>query len=119
MGRDTWRFQKLDEERKRSKRLNPIWRGVGCVLVVILGFVGYIFSGWFLDQGFVYIPRFSIQIPLITTIGGYVIVQLAVSFIFMIFSYAIMSVIYAVAFPLQLGETDAPPLIRQKSKKKR
>ena len=93
MGRDTWQFHKLDEERKKRKRLKPIWRGVGCVLVVILGFVGYVFSGWFLDRGFVYIPRFSIQIPLITAVNGYVIVQLAVSFLFMIFSYAIMSVI--------------------------
>jgi uncharacterized membrane protein YeaQ/YmgE (transglycosylase-associated protein family) len=119
MGRETWRFQKLDEERIKSKRLNPIWRGVGCVLVVILGFVGYVFSGWFLDQGIVYIPRFSLRIPLITTLSGSVIVQLAVSFLFMIFSYAIMSVIYAIAFPIQLGEMDVPPLKRQKTKKKR
>lgn len=119
MGRDSWRFKRLDEERKKRKSLKPIWRGVGCVLVVILGFVGYIFSGWFLNQGFVYIPRFSVQIPLITTVSGYVIVQVAVSFLFMIFSYAIMSVIYAIAFPIQLGETDMPPLRRQKTKKKR
>lgn len=89
------------------------------MLVVILGFVGYVFSGWFLDRGFVYIPRFSVQIPLLTTVNGYVIVQLAVSFLFMIFSYAIMSVIYAIAFPIKLGETDMPPLRRQKTKKKR
>jgi len=119
MGRDSWQFRELDAQREKRKRLNPIWRGVGCVLVVILGYVGYIFSGWFLDQGFVYIPRFSIRIPLITTIGGYVIVQLAISFLFMIFSYAIMSVIYAIAFPIQLGEMDVPPLKRQKTKKKR
>jgi len=119
MGRETWRFQKLDEERIKSKRLNPIWRGVGCVLVVVLGIVGFFFSGWFLGQGLVYIPRFSVRIPLLTTINGLVIVQLIVSFLFMIFSYAIMSAIYAVAFPVQLGETDAPPLKRQKSKKKR
>ena len=119
MGRDSWQFRELDAQREKRKRLNPIWRGVGCVLVVILGFVGYVFSGWFLDQGFVYIPRFSIQIPLITTIGGSVVVQLAVSFLFMIFCYAIMSVIYAIAFPIKLGEKDAPPLKRKKTKKKR
>ena len=119
MGRDSWQFKELDAQRAKRKRLDPIWRGVGCVLVVILGFVGYFFSGWFIDQGFVYIPRFSIQIPLITTIGGYVIVQLAVSFLFMIFSYAILSVIYAIAFPIRLGETDMPPMKRKKKKKKR
>ena len=119
MGRDSWQFRELDAERVKRKRLDPIWRGVGCVLVVLLGFVGYVFSGWFLDQRYVYIPPFSLQIPLIATISGSLIVQLAVAFLFMIFSYAIMSVIYAIAFPIKLGEKDVPPLKRQKTKKKR
>jgi hypothetical protein len=40
MGRDTWRFAQHEREREAKRRLNPVWRGVGCVLLAALAVAG-------------------------------------------------------------------------------
>ena len=60
MGRDTYRYQTLDKEREARKRLNPIWRGVGCLTIALFGTLGYFFAQWFLRENavntWVYLP---------------------------------------------------------------
>lgn len=111
MGRDSWRFHELDKERQMKGRIHPAWRGVGCILIILLGFVGYAFAGWFLSQNLVYIP------PVIRRLASpplpqYSIVQLVVAFLFMILTFTVLSVIYAMAFPIRPGEKDVPPMKR-------
>jgi hypothetical protein len=60
MGRDSWRVRQSDAVREQKRRMNPVWRGVGCFLIVALAVGGYLFSSWFLTQNYlnqwVYLP---------------------------------------------------------------
>ncbi len=113
MGRDAWRFRQIEEERRKKKRINPVWRGVGCVLIVILGLIGYIFSGWFIQRELIYLPPVIRRPAFAPWLPEDMFVQIVVAFLFMLFAYTAMSVIYAIAFPIRLGETDAPPMKRR------
>jgi hypothetical protein len=108
MGRDSWRFHELDRERRRKGRIHPAWRGVGCILIVTLGFVGYAFAGWFLSKNLVYIPPVIRRPPFAPWLPQDVIVKAVVAFLFMILTFTVLSVIYATAFPIQPGEKDVP-----------
>ena len=116
MGRDTWRFAQHERERAAKRRMNPIWRGVGCVLLVALAIAGFLAAGWFLQQnaaqGWVYLPPVIINIPYLPFLPAGFVVQLFIAFVFMLFGYGVLAVVYAMAFPVQPGETDVPPLKR-------
>jgi hypothetical protein len=113
MGRDAWRFHELDKERAERGRIDPVWRGVGCVLIVLIGFVGYVFAGWFLRQNLIYIPFFFRPPSFAPWLTQVLVVKLVVAFLFMLLSFTVLSAIYAMAFPIRPGETDAPPMRRK------
>lgn len=121
MGRDTWRYVQHEREREAKRRMNPIWRGVGCVLLVLLAVVGYAIAGWFLkenaSQAWIYLPPELVDIPRLTFLPSGLVIQLVIAMLFMVFGYGLLSVVYAIAFPIQPGETDAPPLKRTGSAK--
>lgn len=123
MGRDTWRFAQHERERQAKRRLNPIWRGVGCVLLVALAAAGYLGAGWFIRenalQGWLYLPPELINVPRLTFLPAGLLLQLFIGFLFMVFGYGVLAVVYAMAFPIQLGETDVPPLRRTGPKRPR
>jgi hypothetical protein len=60
MGRDSWRSRQHDIEREQRRRVHPAWRGVGCLLLVVLAIGGYLVSNWFLVNntyyGWIYLP---------------------------------------------------------------
>jgi cytochrome bd-type quinol oxidase subunit 1 len=116
MGRDTWRFAQHERERELKKRRNPIWRGVGCVLLVLLAMTGYFVSGWFFTenarQQWIYLPPGIMTIPFAPWIPRGVVAQLFVAMIVVLFGYAILSFVYAIMFPIRPGETDSRPLKR-------
>ena len=122
MGRDTWRYRSQERDREKRKRMNPIWRPIGCVLVLMLAAGGYLFAGWFLDQnarnnwlpipGILIDPQIGVELP-----EG-LLFKLVVAFVFMIISYGALSMIFAILFPIQLGEYDSPPL-RPRRRRKR
>jgi len=122
MGRDTWRFAQHEREREAKRRMNPIWRGVGCVLLVALAVAGYLAAGWFLRenaaQGWMYLPPELINIPYLTFLPSGIVLQLFIAVVFMLFGYGVLAFVYAIAFPIKPGETDAPPLKRDDSLKR-
>jgi hypothetical protein len=105
-----------EETRRKKKRGNPIWRGVGCMVMVAVTLGGYLFSGWFLSAnaqaGWIQIPAEVIRPAFAPWLPSYLIVKLIVAFLFMMLSYGIVTTIYAIVFPIELGETDSPPLKR-------
>lgn len=123
MGRDTYRFQALDKQREARKRMNPIWRGVGCVVIGGFALASYAFAGWFLRENavnnWIYIPGAAYNPARWPFLGGGLLIRLVVALLFTMFAYGIMSVIYAAAFPIKPGETDAPPPRRVRSRRKR
>jgi hypothetical protein len=122
MGRDTWRYAQHEREREAKRRVNPIWRGVGCVLLVALAVAGYLAAGWFLRenaaQGWVYLPPELINIPGLTFLPSGIVLQLFIACVFMLFGYGLLAIVYAIAFPIKRGETDAPPVKRTESLKR-
>ena len=116
MGRDSWRHRIQEETRLKKKRGNPIWRGVGCMVMLAVALGGYFFSGWFLRAnaraGWIQIPADLIRPAFAPWLPSGLIVQLIVAFLFMMLSYGIVTTIYAIVFPIELGETDSPPLKR-------
>lgn len=112
MGRDTYRFRSLDKDREKQHRLDPKWRGVGLILIALFATAGYYFAFWFLranaENGWIYIPRAALYPKFAPFLGGGRLIMIIVAFLFTLLTYTILSVIYAMAFPIRLGETDAP-----------
>jgi hypothetical protein len=123
MGRDTWRFAQHEREREAKRKMNPIWRGVGCVLLVAMAIAGYAAAGWFIRenaaQNWVYLPPVLINVPYVTFLPGGMLLQLFMGMVFMILGYGVLAFVYALAFPVKPGETDVPPLRRTAHKRPR
>ena len=116
MGRDSWRYRKHEEERLKKKRMNPLWRGVGCFMAVVFLLGGYFFADWFLyanlTAGWVPIPMALLAPPQLPWLPAGAAVKIVVGLLFMMLSYGVFSTLYAIAFPVEPGETDSPPLKR-------
>jgi hypothetical protein len=114
MGRDTWRHQMHDKEREKKKEINPVWRGIGCVIIVLLSVGGYIFGDWFLHQNetnhWLRLPEVLVAIPGLPWLPSGFLLKLAVAIVFMIVSFGLINFVYAILFPIQPGKYDSPPL---------
>ena len=130
MGRDTYRYQTLDKQREERKRLNPIWRGVGCITISILGVVGYYFAQWFLGanavNGWGYLPRgaYNPDLPnwlnfLEPALSGGVMIKLITALLFMIISFGIINFFYAISFPIRTIVPDTPPPDKRLARRQR
>lgn len=122
--RSSWQFQQHERERQKAKRLNPAWRGVGCLLIVGIGALGYLFANWFLVQNainrWIYLPPELIN-PNVSGIGSLLaggnLVRFVVALIFLLFAFAFMNFFYAILFPVKPGELDLPtPKRRRKTR---
>lgn len=117
MGRDSWKYRAQERERELRKRKNPIWRGVGCLMVVFLTMIGYVVAGWFLaanrTNGWVYLPPEVIRPAFAASLPPFMFARLVLTFLFFLLSLGAISVVYAFAFPIQPGETDVPALPRR------
>lgn len=119
MGHDTYQFRDKATKRDREKELNPIWRGVGCVLLVLLGLAGYGVAGWFLianqQNSWIYLPPQLYYPPYLPSfVPPGLVLRLAVALLVMVLGYGILSFVYAVLFPIQPGETDMPPMKKRR-----
>jgi multisubunit Na+/H+ antiporter MnhB subunit len=114
MGRDTWRHQMHDKEREKRKEINPVWRGIGCALMVVLSVGGYFFADWFLymneTNDWFSLPQGLIDIPGLPWLPSGILIKLAVALVFLIVSFGLINLVYAVLFPIQPGKYDSPPL---------
>ncbi len=117
MGRSTWKYEQHDKQREAQKRIHPLWRGVGCVMILVLGAAGYAFAEWFLVanqvNNWLPIPVTVLQVPFAPWFPAGGIFKLGVAVVFMVISFGLLSIVYAVLFPPKLGEYDVPPLKRR------
>jgi hypothetical protein len=123
MGRDNWRFRMADQEREARKRISPTRRGIGCLLVVILGIIGYLGAGAFLDanrlNGWIYLPPELSRPPFAPWLPYNLALQAIVALLFMLFGFGLLNFLYAVMFPIRPGETDAPPPARRPRRRRK
>ena len=135
----TYRF----EGPKKEKEIPSGWRGIGCLLIIILPVISYSAAVELLKVNSIYVPfarampslfgpitvppllwQISSLIPLwnwlrgINNLGA----NLVIGFIVLVILSGIVSVIYATMYravaPSRYGPTDAPPPKRSKGRQK-
>lgn len=120
MGRETIRYVD-EEERMKPKQLNPVWRGVGCLIIVTLGAVGYILSGGLLNANmrnhWIYIPPEIYAPSIFPWLPPGVALRIVLGLMAAMLGYGVISVVYAILFPIRRGELDVPPLSRSDRRK--
>jgi hypothetical protein len=130
MGRDTYRYQTLDKEREARKRLNPMWRGIGCITLTIFGVAGYLFAQWFLRRnavtGWIYLPpgAYNPDFPnwlnfMEPMFQGGALIKLIVALLFVVVSFGILNFIYAIGFPIRVTVPDTPPPDKRLARRQR
>ncbi len=117
-----WQDRQEYETIAKQKTIHPVWRGIGCLLIIVLGMAGYLFSGWFLganaENHWIFLPPEVLNPPFVPFLPSGAAVQIVVAVLFMIFSYGVLSVFYALLFPIQPGEQDSPQLYRRKTRRR-
>lgn len=123
MGRQ-WSSQVKDEP--KQKDLDPIWRGVGFLVLVGLTLGGWFGAGFILDlnRQYGFLP-FPVPEGYTTHIFGpvYLSARIVVQFLMMVVvdlvGYAVMTIVYGVARPPKRSEFDAAPSGRRPNRPSR
>lgn len=123
-----------NEIQQQKSAIHPVWRGIGCVLVVIIPLMSFAAAAVLIDanaeRGWVEIPRDLERLPDLGFAAGimpdwifvdfYAKLLVAVMFSFLIFG--VFTIVYSLAYRMgggyQPSPVDAPP-IRKKTRKSR
>jgi hypothetical protein len=135
MGFSAQKYRK--EEKERAWKINPVWRGIGCALIIIIPIMAW-FSASLVLQTNKKIPLPPEMIrpitlkytqitqvdPIIASINRFTtsqhlaLGQFMLTIFFMFIGFGILSVIYAImlrlAGPSRYGPFDVPPSIMRK-----
>ena len=97
--------------------MNPIWRGIGFIFIILLTVGAFWLAGYVLDNNLLgpYLP-FAIPRDFTVTIAtwlpklpGKLLVQIGAAALLDVLGYAVMVFFYALLNPLRPGPTDAKP----------
>lgn len=119
------KYRKYDmwvDEKPRWK-VHPIWRGIGCLLLILLPIVSYAAAVLIVDanrtNGYIPIPRELTGPPQYP----YLFANLIVTLLVMFFAFALLSTFYALLYriigPPRYGPLDSPPIKKKKVKRKK
>jgi hypothetical protein len=107
--------QAFRESTLKKKDINPIWRGIGFIFIILLTVGAYWLAGYVLDKQLLapYLPfsvpsNFTVTIAKwLPTLPGKILVQIGAALLLDVLAYAVIVVIYAILNPLRPGPTDA------------
>ena len=112
----------IDRMKDRKQPLKPIWVGVGCILLSLLMGAGYLIAGWLMDANneahWIRIPGELAWPP----DEPYLLLKLLLAFVFLLFSMAAITLVYALIHPDKPGRFDVrdpsifPPPPRQRKR---
>ena len=126
----------LREAQSKKKGTSPIWRGVGCLMMVVYMVGGYWLTGILVrayrDGAWPNLPRLSIPMndipvgPFTVPVSNAVIpiaftinpTQLMLTVVVVIVGFGLMSLVWGIFNPVKLGPLDAPPIHRKIDKSK-
>jgi hypothetical protein len=133
------KYQRNVREKQTKKTLHPIWRGIGCLLIVIIPVLSYAIAlltlPLFYESGLVpnalrgtmQVPTWMWYSPIVAGFIQTVIGQpnlkalLVLAFVYILAMGGLMSVFYAIIYrrlgPSRYGPKDAPPIQVKKVKK--
>jgi uncharacterized membrane protein len=123
---------RLREAQSQKKGLNPIWRGIGFILLIVFMVGGYYAAGVLLNHpawpykvpANIGIDISAIKVPFSpVTFGPYRItgqqfVQVGAALVIALLVYSIMVALWGAFNPVKLGPTDSPPIRRKIDKRK-
>jgi hypothetical protein len=89
-----------------KKPLNPMWTGVGCVLMIGFLILGYLLAEWFLPANmkanWIYIPPEFAWPPF----APYFIFKIAIGIMTLMLGTLLVSILYAIVNPPKPGKYD-------------
>ncbi|HUF40172.1 MAG TPA: hypothetical protein VMN57_16740 [Anaerolineales bacterium] len=126
------RYSKYRREQPSGERqTNPIWRGIGCILIIIAPIISFAIANEVMLSGvvqdYIYLPpilRSTVRLPMLGTPVPYFYGTLALSAAVLVGLFAAFFVIYSALYqilgPSPYGPTDVPPVrTRRKVRKSR
>ena len=113
---------------ERPWKVHPIWRGIGCVMMILIPLISYAGAVWLvqenLKEGWMPVPaEFArpISLPFLGStpyLLAYLLVTVVLSLIgFGVFT-ALYSLIYSLVGPSQYGPLDSPPMRRSQQRRR-
>ena len=124
-------YNKFETGKSAKKPMNPIWRGIGCLLIVLVPLISLgltaiatplvITTGYVPNElmGHVIFPDWVLKVPILSAIAGFIAsinnlwVSLIIFIVILVILTGISSLIYVGVLqtigPPRYGETDAPP----------
>ncbi|MBE0408510.1 MAG: hypothetical protein IBX69_02135 [Anaerolineales bacterium] len=101
----------------RPWSVHPVWRGIGCVFMVVLPIMAYVIAVILVRENFVQqwvqIPReltFSINVP---NVGQIYLLDILLALVLLVIGMALFTIIYSAIYrlfgPPRYGPLDVPP----------
>jgi hypothetical protein len=99
-----------------NRKIHPIWRGVGFAFMILIPFMSYITTDWFLTEN---VRRHWIEFPanLLIDVKGLpedLVIRIIVTVALMVILYALLTffslLIFSVFAPPRYGPLDVPPV---------
>jgi hypothetical protein len=125
------KFQNQRSMRERPYEIHPVWRGIGCLLIIISPFIAYslahVLINMNLEAGWFLIPRdlaqtINIPVPGLNISVPYLYAKLMLAAVFLVFGIGLLMIVYALIYqlvgPSRYGPLDAKPVRRSPKKKK-
>jgi hypothetical protein len=123
------KFSRPVQVRERPWEVHPVWRGIGCLLMIIIPFMAYAGADLLvkanLENGWIAVPfelATTVTIPLINLSVPNLYAILLVAVLLAIIGFGVLTIfnalIYRVAHPSQLDMFNAPPERRKPRRKK-
>ena len=116
-------YSRRPSEKPRPWRVHPIWRGIGCILMILIPVMSY--AGAYLlvqmdkKNGWIPIPRefaVTVTIPLVNYRVPYLWANLIVAFVLAMLGFAVLISLYSLAYRAvgpRGSPLDAPPQRRK------
>ena len=103
------------ESTLKKKDINPIWRGIGFIIIILLTIGAFWLAGYVLDNNLLapYLPfaiprNFTVTIvKWLPTLPGKLLVQIGAALLLDVLAYGVMVLFYSILNPLRPGPTDA------------
>lgn len=122
---DSYNPQSYKADRRES--VHPIWRGIGCVLMILIPILAYVGAVMLvqanLEQRWLPTPYALAQPVLLPFFGqvNFLYAYLLVAVVLSLIGFALLSLVYALVYsmvgPSQYGPVDSPPVRRQRRKR--
>lgn len=114
MSKYTSRSSQPMEPSRINRKIHPIWRGVGFVIMILTPLLGYASMTIFMEANF---EQGWVQFPKELLVNGpdqYLLVRVLLTILFMLVFYGILTffsfLVFRIVAPPQYGPYDVPPV---------